>query len=191
MHKIEVAAASALSRLGAAIHPHPADSDQHVVPGIYFSWDQSGCKVDVRVLRTVDAVLAFSSKVSGRPEWFTLNIELGEDALAPGDVLGIVADIASDAPATLPLFVRSATGGGIEDTILAENLHATKDGVISTVLHTISSGDALATQSAFHTMVIDLSGTNHNTEIRDLRIFAIPADQARKSSPNMVSSASA
>ncbi len=190
MHQIESAAAAAITGLRKAVLPPAAICDSPLVPGIYFNWDSETSTVDVSLNRPPGSLLSFAASASPPPRWFSLNLSLDKARFAVGDVIGIVAELASDEAGALPLFIRSARDNQIHDTPLTESLHC-KDGCgISTALYTVDSADPLAGPTAYHTLVIQLPDTGCRLDIRDLRIFVIPADRALRTAPPTLASES-
>jgi hypothetical protein len=190
MHQIEAPAASAINRLRRAALPVAAVCDSPLVPGIYFSWDTEACTVDVNLSRPPGSLLSVEARVSASPRWFSLNISLNEAGFTAGDVIGIVAELAASEAVTLPLFMRSALDNKTQDTTLSESLHCKGGRSISTVLYTVDSADPLAGPTAYHTLVIQLPNTGCTLDIRDLRVFVIPADRELRADPPTLSSKS-
>jgi len=190
MHQIEIAATTAITKLRKVALPPTAVCDSPLVPGIYFNWDTATSAVDVSLSRPAGSLLSVTARANPPPRWFSLNIGLNKARFTTGDVIGIVAELATDEALILPLFIRSALDNKIRDTPLVENLHCKGGCCISTALYTVDSADPLAGSTAYHTLVIQLPDTDCTLDIRDLRIFAIPADRTLRAAPPTLSSKS-
>lgn len=171
--------ALALAPLRALSIDRPAIPDEQIVPGLYLSWDTQSQGMDVRISATPDLLLSVTATIEQRPQWYSLNFELGTTSFDVGDVLVIVARTEGLEGATLPFFIRSAKADSVNDTTLAEAMSGSAAPKLGTVMHHVEDTEALAHGSAFHTLVLKLPETGGRLTIHDLRLFRVPAAQAR------------
>lgn len=176
-HPCVAAITQSLSQLRADEYAGPIDPDTHLSPEVYFSIDTQQGTPQITLQELEGGLLKAALNVTGTPEWLTLNIGLGTGRFEIGDTIGLVTDFrGTDAFSTRP-FIRSNRDGEAHDTALAEEMVFGGQPSISTLLHSITSEDALGYGEAFHTLVIPLPKRNLSLSLYDLRMFHIDGAQ--------------
>ncbi len=162
-----------------------------IVPGLYFSWSTAEGVTSLDLSADKGLLFRAQAHVAKPPQWFSFNVTLGKAAFAPGDVLGVVADLEGCEGDSLPLVVRSARDGETRGTLLQDRLSGSGDRAVQTALHTVDGGDFLAGAPAFHTLAMQLPKHDFTLALRDLRLFVIPAARGLRSQAPTLSSFSA
>lgn len=179
----ELNAARVVRMLHADHEIRHEESSLTIGPGAYFSWDAEGGDVTLQVRPELGLMFHLSASVRRAPRWLSFCLELREGSFAAGDILGLVLELEGCAGHTLPLFIRSARDGGVLDTYLQEPLVGTSTVSVQTLLHPIRADQAMADGPAFHTLVVPLPMRDFSLELRDLRLFVLPADRQFALSP--------
>jgi hypothetical protein len=172
-------AANTLATLRAAEFSRLVESDEHIVPELYFNWDTEEGEVQVDVVSTPGELIQITAQIHRIPRWFSLNISLGPDKFAPDDVIGMAVDLQADQDISLSPFIRTSESKELFDTDLDEPLHATTVRQVTTLLHTVASGGGLGWVSGYHTAVLRLPLHNFQLRLSDLRFFALPKGQVQ------------
>ena len=177
-HSCETFANRAIEALATLETEGEAEVDGRIVAGIHTTWDEMEGSVALAYRSEPETLLRLEAKVSGQPRWLTFNIDLGAGAFAAGDVIGLVADIASDEDCSLEMFVRSATETGDVDTELSEALSVSSGRSVATALHVVAADDGMARADKFHMLGIRLPKQHFRLDIRGLRVLVRPAAEA-------------
>ncbi len=188
-HFAEIFTASAVSILRSSDFSQKLENNSHIVPDIYFSWDDEGGEVDI-TLKSINGYMGeIWSKVSGTPGWLSLNLSLGNCSFAAGDVLGLVVELEDCPDQNFPAFIRSMREGGApSDTYLDEILTGSRDRAVRTLLHKVSQHSDMAGAQAYHTLIIPLPLKDFSMNLRDIRLFVIPAARGLDTRPATVGS---
>lgn len=176
-HPIELNAARAVQNLRQDHTSDKKKSDLTLTDGVYFSWDADGGDVKLDVWPEQGLLFGAKASVKRTPGWFSFNLSLREGCFEAGDILGLVLDFEGCAGETLPLFIRSARPGNMQDTYLQQPLEGHSSRAVQTLLHTVHGDSALCGTSAFHTLVLNMPMRDFSLVLRDLRLFVLP--QAR------------
>lgn len=180
-HPCETFANGVLEALRALEAAGQAESDMRIAEGFHPSWSADEGEVTFGFEARADNLVRLDVKVATPPRWLTQNIDLGVGAFEAGDVFGIVAEIAGDAGHGLEMFIRSDVEAGTVDTELDEPLPVpTGRGVVS-ALHTVRAGDPILSASRFHMLGLRLPMRDLQLDIRDMRIFVVPAARGLRS----------
>lgn len=180
-HSLEVFTASCIADLRQATLNGMAVNNAPLAEGIYFSWDDEHANIALTLEATQQELFSAKGTVEGTPEWFSLNITLGQDRLEAGDVLGVVIEAETAAKLTGDPFVRSAwPDGGYVDTEMQDTLDLAAGHHIQVLLHTVKADEAL-TSDAYLTLVLPLPHTDIEVSIKDIRIFVIEANRGFRS----------
>lgn len=177
-HSIELNAAQAVHSLRLGHHPRHQDSELFLADGVYFSWDAGGGDVMLDVRPELGVLFHTRAEVRRAPSWLSFNLSLQKGAFAEGDVLGLAIEFEGCAGENLPMFIRTARGeGDMQDTYLQEVLQGSPHRQTQTLFHTVSASEALCGEAGFHTLVMNLPKRNFTFELRDLRLFVVPAER--------------
>lgn len=188
-HPIEQNAARAITALRLDHSPKHEEAALHLVPGVYFSWDAGNGDVTLDIRPELGLLLQLEARVARAPEWLSFNLELGEAALNAGDVLGIVAEFEGCPGTELPVFLRSSREGEIADTWLQNRFEGSDARSVQTVLHAVKDDEPLAAGKGWHTLVMPLPRRDFRLELRDLRVFVLPASYGLTLGPKTVAEA--
>lgn len=185
-HFAELFTASAISILRSSDFSQSLENNTPVVPDIYFSWDDEEGNVDV-TLKSLNGYMGeIWGKVSGAPRWLSLNLSLGTCSFTAGDVLGLVVELEGCPDQNFPAFIRSDRAGAHSDTYLDEILKGSEDRAVRTLLHKISPHSGMIGAEAFHTLIVPLPLKDFRMNLRDIRLFVIPAARALDTRPATV-----
>ncbi|MBY6006615.1 hypothetical protein KUV62_22010 [Salipiger bermudensis] len=183
-HPIELTTAAAFEQLRGASLKQPVKSGEKLGHGLYFSWDTEDGDVSVTLDSSPGSLFSARIEIAKSPAWFTLNIALGETGLQDSDVLGLVAEISGDQPASLPVFIRSAfPGGGHGDTWLMDQLAVGASPAIRTLLHTAAPGSPLTGDAVYHTLIMNLPKESGTLTLRDMGVFVLPNSELTAGTP--------
>lgn len=174
-HFSEIFTANALLILRNLELRQPVENNVRLAPEIYFSWDDKRGKVALEMKSSAGHLADIWAKVSGDPRYVSFNISLGECSFNAGDVLGLIVDFEGCAGQTLPLMIRSALNGAMADTPFLDPLVGSEDRAVHTLLHAIRPQEALTGPAKHHTLIFQLPHKDFWLDIRDLRLFVIPA----------------
>lgn len=174
-HPLEQTAARAITALRLDHSPTHEEAALYLVPGVYFSWDAGNGDVTLDIRPELGLLMQVEAKVARAPEWLSFNLEMGEGTLNEGDVLGIVAEFEGCAGVELPVFVRSSREGEIADTWLQNRFDGSDARSVQTVLHAVRGNEPLGQGQGYHTLVMPLPRRDFALELRDLRVFVLPA----------------
>lgn len=186
-HFAELITASAVSILRSSDFSQTLENSTHVVPDIYFSWDNEEGEVDV-TLKSINGYLGeIWCKVSGAPRWLSLNLSLGACSFTAGDVLGLVIELENCPDQSFPAFIRSTREDDVlGDTYLDDILKGSRDRAVRTLLHKVSPHSNMVGEEAFHTLIIPLPRKDFHMNLRDIRLFVIPAARGLDTRPATV-----
>jgi len=176
-------AARRLHLLRQADHSGTVRDNAPLVEGIYFSWDSAAGDVTLDLESPPGMLCRVTGHVSGTPGWLTLNIALGTHGFAPGDVLGVVADVTGPPDAPCALYVRSQHHENLFDTPLCAPLAGCVKRNTQVLLHTIDAQDPMIGTAGFHTLVLPLPRQDFTLALHDLQIFTLPAALGLRSQP--------
>lgn len=174
-HVSELFTSNALSILRNTQLTQDIENDVHFVPDVYFSWDSDHGKTALSFKSVPGQLGTIWARVSGGPEWLSLNLSLGECTFAKGDVIGLVTELEGCDTQRFAPFIRTMRDGEIEDTFLQEGFTGSEDRAVQTALHTLEGYDPMIGRTGFHTLVIPLPRKDFQLQLRDLRLFVIPA----------------
>ncbi len=177
-HPIEFASSRVIGDLRLDHEQQYEDGTLRLTDGAYFSWEATKGKVHLDVVPELGALMHLSAKIEQAPDWLTFNIDLGEDTLVAGDVLGVVIEYQGFAGDDMELFLRSSRGGVLGDTILRDRLPGSETRTTQVLLHTLQPYDPATGETGYHTLIFPLPKRDFTFELRDLRLFVVPA--ARK-----------
>lgn len=187
-HPCELATALTISELRGATFDESAENNAHIAPDLYLSWDDEQAEIDLKIASDAATLLSIKGTVANTPRWFSLNIGLGNGALKPGDVLGVVVELESPTAMDSVPFIRTAwREGGYGDTYLADRISVSEGRQVVTLLHTASAEDALCNE-AFHTLVVPLPSVDFDLTLIDMRLFVIGAERGLRSTHVQMSS---
>jgi hypothetical protein len=170
-HPSETLAARALSAVRALPRPFRAEPGKPIVPDLYAAWDARSAKVSFELVDDPGALLALRVEVEGAPRWLSLNLVLGTEAFAPGDVLGLALAARADSPLTLAPYVRSRLGEVTRDTTIDDAIEVGTGFRPVVRLLGLAEGDGLTDVAQFHTLILPLPQQSFTLVIRDLRVF--------------------
>jgi len=187
-HLSELFTANAITILRSLELSQKLENDVHVVPKIYCSWDATEGTVEVSLKSLPGRVAELWGKVSGRPRWLSFNLSLGKSRFHPGDVLGVIFEIEGCADHEFRPFIRSMIpAGGTADTPLDDTLMGSGDRAVRTLLHTVARENAIAGEEAYHTLVLPLQRKDFRLDLRDIRVFVVPAERGLRIGHDTVS----
>ena len=187
-HPVELHVSQILQSLRPDRFSEPLVQDVHVVPDVFFGWDETGGSVTGTVSSEPGALLTIETQVSGTPSWVSLNIALGEDNFTEGEVLGLVIEAEGPEDQAFSFFLRSARAQGAPaDTEIADRLVTTGAVNVTTLLHRIDAQDGVAWQPGFHMLVMRLPAHDTRLVIRDMRLFVVPAARGLRPEPQGLS----
>ncbi len=177
-HPIELNAAQAVHSLRLDHHPRHQESELFLADGIYFSWDAGGGDVTLDVRPELGVLFHARAEVRRAPEWLSFNLSLKNGAFAEGDVLGLAIECEGCAGESLPMFIRTARGDtDMQDTYLQDVLQGSSHRQTQTLFHKVSTSEPLCGEPGFHTLVMNLPKRDFSFELRDLRLFVVPAER--------------
>ncbi|MDO6732736.1 hypothetical protein Q4577_22170 [Marinovum sp. 2_MG-2023] len=168
---------------GAEFTTEPSP-DRQVSPNVFFSWDTSDCHVEPLITSQPGEMLRVTAKIIGLPRWWCFNVALEHGQFLPGDVLGIVAEIAGPAEQKIDALIRTRRikedgSKDIGDTELKDVLTLTGSRNVSVIQHAVQSGQNMAGSEGFHTLIMRLPMVNpQEITVFDMQIFHVSADQA-------------
>ncbi|MBU2963474.1 hypothetical protein KO516_22125 [Citreicella sp. C3M06] len=175
-HALSDTLAQSLAGLREAGFSGPLTQDAPLSKDVYLSWDAVEGTVEGEVTSQPGMLLAIDAAISGKPGWWVLNIVLGAGSLAPGSVLGLVADVESAEAREVPVFLRSGRGDVTLDTDLAEPLRLPAGRRVVSLLHDVDAGQPLAGDEAWHTLVLRLPRPRTSLTLHDLRLLVTPPE---------------
>lgn len=175
-HALSDTLAQSLAGLRAATFSGPLTQDSAPWPDVYASWDSTGGQIEGEMSSRPGMLLQIDAAVSGKPDWWVMNLVLGAGSLAPGSVLGLVADVESAEARALPVFIRSGRGEDTLDTDLAEPLLLPAGRRVVSLLHDVDAGQPMAGSEAWHTLVLRLARPRTSLTLHDLRLMVIPPE---------------
>ena len=174
-HACELSTSDTISALRAKALDGPALNNEELSQQIYLSWDSASGSVSATAHSEGGYLLNLKGEVAGSPEWFSLNIGLGQGQFQPGEILGILFELKCSNPLLVVPFIRTSMGEGeYSDTYLPDDFTVYGTREIITLLHTIIPADALCNEG-FHTLVLPLPSANFDLQIYDMRLFVIEA----------------
>lgn len=182
-HPCELYTTLAVARMRGAIFDKTAENNTHIVPEIYLSWDDEEASIALEIASDANMLVTVKGTVVTPPRWFALNVGLGQGALAPGDVLGIVFEVESPVAFESAPFIRTAwRKGGHADTRLQDRISVIAGHQVVTLLHTVEAEDALCSD-VFHTLVLPLPLEDFEVTLHDMRLFVIEAERGLRTAP--------
>ena len=154
------------------------EENTHIVPEVYFSADSANGTAAVELLPRQDALLKVRVTVTGLPDWLTFNIGMGEGRFQPRDTLGVVAEVSTDLKAESDFratpFIRSDQMG---DTHFAAGFALSTEAQPASLLHPVTSADALTYGSVYHTLVLPLPKRTMTLTVHALRLIHMDASE--------------
>ncbi|MEO1706020.1 MAG: hypothetical protein AAFR50_11890, partial [Pseudomonadota bacterium] len=156
----------------------PANPGEIPVEGIYMSWDTEEGDLSVTTAYPGDALLSLTAEVRSAPQWFTLNLVLGEAELEAGDTVGLVLDSHASPASNLDIFIRSSEGEAFEDTPLDRPAEMRARRSTGSMVHEVQPYSAMAGSGKFHTLIIPLPSHDVSLTLFDLRLFVLPKGSA-------------
>ena len=167
----------------AALNANPR-ANEHIAPGLYFSWEESETAPEVTLASAPGEMFDLSAVVHGNETWFTFNIEIGPGSFEIGDILGLVVDLEGFEGESVSIAIRTAKEGEVTDTLLQDTLRGSGERCVRTVLNTVTDKQqALLDSGGFHTLVFHLPKQAFTCRIHDMRFFMIGAEEGRRSVP--------
>lgn len=182
-HSCETFANGVLEALAAHRGAGTVANNARIVAGFHPTWDDEDGAVTLTHDCGPETMVRLEASVAEQPKWLTLNLDLGVGAFEPGDVIGIVAEIAGDDQAELTMFIRTSGEHGEVDTELAEPLALAAAPRVATALHTVGPGDNLAGEERFHMLGMRLPRRDFKLDIKEMRVFVLPAGHGLRSRP--------
>ncbi|MCP4825928.1 MAG: hypothetical protein GY892_17720 [Shimia sp.] len=176
-HDLEHIVARSFEALESAELPEFAENNTPLVPGIYLSWDQKECDVQMALSRAESGLLKIAAQVEGAPRWMSLNITLGEAAFEAHSILGVIACLQGSLNTSLPMFIRSRKDEEVFDTRLREDIVVADTLAVRAGLHQMMPSDALVDVLGFHTLVVELPCQSFDLDLRDFRLFLLQSTE--------------
>jgi len=182
-HIVEEVSSRGFASLARSVLPETAESDVHLVDGIYLSWDEEEGDVQVSLPPSGDDLLHIKARVGGRPRWLCLNIALGENTFDPGSVFGVVAGLQGCEGETLPMFIRTSREDETVDTHLVEKLAGSDKESVRVAMHQLMASDGLVGEPGFHTLVVELPAHDFDLIVHDMRLFVLQSGKTPGAMP--------
>jgi len=155
-------------------------ANQRLLRGIYVSWNERATGTELTFQSVPGTLLDLDLKIGTAPDWLTFNIEIGMVRFQVGEILVLIADLSATNTKSLEMFVRTGRSWGNRDTHLQEPLMIAAEPSISTAFHTVGSGDEMAGDEGYHTLVIKLPKASGHIKFADIRMFVVPAEAAKR-----------
>ncbi|MGH1413618.1 MAG: hypothetical protein ACRBB0_08990 [Pelagimonas sp.] len=174
---MELHSAKAVNGLRHGHNAQLRDEGLVLSDGIFLSWDSANGDVDLDVWPELGVLFQLKTTVKRSPKWLSLNIALGQGLLSAGDIVGLVIESEGCAGDTLPVVIRNMHCDGMRDTYLQQPLQGTATRQVQTLLHRVGRYEALCNTYSFHTLWIALPTRSFTFELRDLRLFVLPAER--------------
>jgi hypothetical protein len=153
-----------------------SSNDQHLVDGVYLSWDDAETRVTMHIESEPGSLINMNAEVSGAPRWMSLNFALGVGPMVQGDTLCVVLDASADSESLLSIFVRSRFADRVEDFDWDESIRLTHRRQITTAFCKVPAAEATA-EECYRTLVIRLPRESFRIYFHDLRFFTIRSEQ--------------
>ncbi len=190
-HFSELFTANAITILRSLELSQKLESDVHVVPDIYCSWDTTQGTIEISLKSLPGRLAELWAKVSGNPRWLSFNLSLGKTRFQAGDVLGVIIEIEGCADHEFRPFIRTVTpAGDTADTQLDDTLKGAGDRAVRTLLHPVVSENGIAGAEGYHTLVLPLPRKDFWLDLRDIRVFVVPAERGLRIGRSTLSSLS-
>ena len=190
-HSCETFADGVLGALAAYQGSGAVENGMRIVPSFYPSWDEERGTVALTHEAGPDNLLRVEANVTGEPRWLTLNLDLGGGSFEVGDVIGVVADVEGDGEFALEMFARSTSEHENTDTEFADKLPVSTARGVGVIMHTVGPGDGVLTTDRFHMLIIRLPRRDFRLEMREMKLFVLPASHGLRSGPMTLAGASA
>lgn len=181
IHPVQTFTRRTLSMLRDAATVQGGEAESPVASAIYISRDREEGDVETTVTSEPGQLIRISGRITSPPRWLSLSIPLGEAVFRPGDILGLVAEVAGDRDHALSLFVRTGREGNLADTPLGVELAVSRKRQVVTLLQDIEPSMPLAGDTGYHTLVAPLPWQDFVLDLLDLRVFVVPAERGLRS----------
>lgn len=184
-HPVEVAAEALIARLRQHREEIPMPSDGEVfLPGLWGSFDAQEGALSGRLRAGEGALLRVALSVERTPRWCTLALALGDQGLAEGCVIGLVADLRANRTGHVELMLRSVSGGQNRDVRFDDGLELSPEGGPQAALLAVPPGSVLSEPNQRLRLLLGLPRSDIEFEIRDMRLFVLPASGAGPAGPD-------
>lgn len=175
-HPLETAFAATFERLRALSGQVDAVPGQHVVPGVWVAADTRAGRFEGAFTAEPGGIARLDMKVPGPGRWLSLNIGLDPAPLAPGTVLGLVAELDADGPPQaeslrIGVAVRSGHDGGHLDIVSPDLLEAGPEPRVAVALLRATAATARPAPAAWRNLMLHLPQQDFRLRLRDMHLF--------------------
>lgn len=175
-HPFELAVRHRTAALRAQTTVTQTNGHLALAPGAYVVWDAEGGAATVTSHPLADGLIHLTADITQPPDWMSFNIELGDGALVPGDIMALVVDLSGCGGHDFAPFVRTSQNGDLRDTPL-EPMTGAPDRALRTVLHQTHARAALTGTWGYHTLVLPLPLGPFALSLHGLRLSVVSADR--------------
>lgn len=182
-HPLETAFAASFERLRALSGQAETVAGQHVVPGVWVAADTRDGRFEGAVVAEPGGIVRLDMQVLTPGRWLSLNIGLDPAPLAPGTVLGLVAELSADGPpaaGALPVgaAVRSGHDGGHVDIVSSDRLEVGREPRVAVVLLHATAATVRPGPPAWRNLMLNLPQRDFRLWLRDMHLFVREPDAA-------------
>jgi len=177
-----------LSDLRRSVSSGTAENNAEIVSGVYLSWDDEDTGVAIEYDSPDWASLTLDYKVPSAPRWLSLNLDLARGTIAVGDTIGLVVEGYAPQTVSIKPRLRSGIDGEIYDSNWDETIELHPANDVAVALRTFTVIDGIGDLEGYHTLVLDLPGTDSALTIRNMRLFCLPSGCDLPKEPETLSS---
>ena len=177
LHPLEIAVDASFERLRAFAGRAEVVPGKPVVPGVWVAADTRDGRFEGAFSagsgESGEAVwLDMRVPVPGR--WLSLNMALDLAVLAPGTVLGVVAELAADAPLQIGVTLRSGHDGGHLDITSPDRIAVGPEPRAAVALLQATAETTRRAPPAWRNLMLHLPQRAFRLQLRELRLFVRP-----------------
>ncbi|NAZ36874.1 hypothetical protein [Rubellimicrobium sp. CFH 75288] len=134
--------------------------------------DAQGATVAMAFASEAGGPLTLDVRVTGRPRWVVLRLELGSGAVRAGERVGVVLQGWSSRPTETGVYLRAVRNGGFADARFPEPIALGPQQATRVALATLESGHPVCAGPAGYALVLGLAPVSHRLRIDGLHLLA-------------------
>ena len=173
-HPLETAADASFERLRAFAGRAEVVPGQPLVPGVWVAADTRDGRFEGAFAAEPDGAVRLDMRVPSPGRWLSLNMALDLAVLAPGTVLGLVAELAAEAPLQVGVTLRSGHDGGHLDIPSPDRLAAGSEPQVAVALLQVTAATTRPAPPAWRNLMLHLPQRDFGLQLRALRLFVHP-----------------
>jgi len=156
---------------------------KHVVPGLWLAADTEKGALEAACGPLPGGLMTLRARIRRPGRWLSLNASLGEGALGPDDVLGLVCALRAPRPVPCRLVLRVARPGGFENLPLSDEIAVGPDSAPHVATLSARELPILRRPAEWRNLMLLLPRTDFEIALQDLRLFVLEGDSLRPSAP--------